>query len=74
MASTCSSVIGHFNGHGVPPVQYKVHLHDAACPGLLRKPLDAPIGQLLAPYHPSGCQGNSKQNKDEKMYQKDWPF
>jgi hypothetical protein len=25
MASTCSSVIGHFDGHGSPPVQYKVH-------------------------------------------------
>jgi hypothetical protein len=24
MASTCSSVIGHFNGHGSPPVQYEV--------------------------------------------------
>jgi hypothetical protein len=23
MASTCSSVVGHFNGHGSPPVQYK---------------------------------------------------
>ena len=37
---------------------------DAACPGLLRKPLDAAIGQLLAPYCPDGCQGDSKQNKD----------
>ncbi len=36
---------------------------DAACPWLLRKPLDAAIGQLLAPYHPGGCQGDSKQNK-----------
>ncbi len=41
-------------------------LPDAACPGLPRKPLDAAIGQLLAPYCPSGHQGNSKQNNDEK--------
>jgi hypothetical protein len=47
---------------------------NAACPGLLRKPLDATIRQLLAPYRPSGCQGNSKQKDDKKMYQKDWPF
>jgi hypothetical protein len=33
---------------------------NAACPGLHRKPLDAIIGQLLALYCPSGCQGNSK--------------
>jgi hypothetical protein len=39
---------------------------NAACPGLLWKPLDAAIGQLLAPYCPSGCQGNSKQNDNKK--------
>ena len=37
---------------------------DAACPGLLRKPLDAAIGRLLAPYHSGGHHGDSKQNKD----------
>jgi hypothetical protein len=25
MASTCSSVVGRFDGHGGPPVQYKSH-------------------------------------------------
>jgi hypothetical protein len=25
MASTCSSLIGHFDGHGDPPMQYKAH-------------------------------------------------
>jgi hypothetical protein len=25
MASTCSSVVGRFDGHGGPPVQYKAH-------------------------------------------------
>ncbi len=37
---------------------------DAACPGLLRKPLDAAIGWLLAPYRLGGHQGDSKQNFD----------
>jgi hypothetical protein len=45
-----------------------------ACPGLSRKPLDNAIGQLLAPYPPSGRQGNSKQNNDKKMDQLCWPF
>jgi hypothetical protein len=40
---------------------------DEACPGLPRKPLDAAIGRLLAPYCPSGRKGNSKQNNDKKM-------
>jgi hypothetical protein len=34
---------------------------------LLQKPLDATIRQLLAPYHPSGCQGNSKENNNNKL-------
>ena len=31
-----------------------------------RKSLDAAIGQLLAPYCLGGCQGNIKQNSDDK--------
>ncbi len=42
-------------------------LPNAACPGLPGKPLDATIGRLLTSYHPSGCQGNSKQNGDSKI-------
>jgi hypothetical protein len=41
-------------------------LPNAACPGLPQKPLDSAIKQLLAPYCPSGYQGNSKQNDLEK--------
>ncbi len=41
---------------------------DVACPGLLQKPLDPAIEQLLTLYCPGGCQGNSKQNNDEKMH------
>jgi len=37
---------------------------DAACLGLHRKPLDAAIGRLLAPYRLGGHQGDSKQNND----------
>ena len=32
---------------------------DAAWPGLYQKPLDAAIGQLLAPYRPGGRQGDN---------------
>jgi hypothetical protein len=46
-------------------------LPNAACPGLLKKPLDAAVGQLLAQYCPRGRQGKSKQNNDKKMYLKD---
>jgi hypothetical protein len=48
-------------------------LPDAACPGLLWKPLDAGIGQLLTPYRPSGCQGNRQTNNNQQMTLKRWP-
>ncbi len=48
-------------------------LPNAACPRLLRKPLDAGIGQLLAPYYPSGRQGNRQTNNNQQMTLKRWP-
>ncbi len=45
----------------------------AACPGLLGKPLEAGIGQLLAPYCPSGRQGNRQTNNNQQMTLKRWP-
>ncbi len=45
---------------------------NAACPGLLRKPLDASIGQLLAPYRPNGRQGNRQTNNNKQMSLKRW--
>ncbi len=42
-------------------------LPNAASPGLLRKPLDAGIGQLLTPYHPSSRQGNCKQKQQQNI-------
>ncbi len=48
-------------------------LPNAACPGLLWKPLDAGVGQLLAPYRPSGRQGNRQTNNNQQMTLKRWP-
>ncbi len=47
---------------------------NASCPGLLRKPLDAGIGWLLAPYCPSGHQGNRQTNNNQQIHLKSWPF
>ncbi len=46
---------------------------NAACPGLLQKPLEAGIKWLLAPYRPSGCQGNRQTNSNQQMTLKRWP-
>ena len=43
-----------------------ISLANAACPGLHWKPLDAAIGQLLAPYCPGGRQGTKQNNNNEK--------
>ena len=61
-----TSSTGHFHRHGSAPVQYKVQPPDLACPVLLRKPLDATIGQLLTPYCPGGGQGDNQQNDNAK--------
>ncbi len=39
---------------------------NASCPELYQKPLDTAIGQLLALYCSSSCQGNRQTNNDEK--------
>jgi hypothetical protein len=49
-------------------------LPNAACPGLLRTPLDAGIGRLLTPYRPSGCQGNRQTNNNQQKHLKSWPL
>ena len=41
-------------------------LPNVAFPGLLQKPLDAAIGQLLAPYRPGGPKGGNQQNNNAK--------
>jgi hypothetical protein len=46
---------------------------NVACPDLLRKPLDAGIGRLLALYRPSGRQGNRQTNNNQQMTLKRWP-
>ncbi len=46
---------------------------NAACPGLLRKPLDTGIGRLLAPYCPRSRQGNRQTNNNQQMTLKKWP-
>ena len=48
----CASIAGHFNGHAEASLKVEAMRSaspDAACPGLLRKPLDATIGRLIAP-------------------------
>jgi hypothetical protein len=54
MTNKCTTVVGHFDGHGGAPMQYRWHCPMQHVQGLPQKPLDATIGQLLALYCPSG--------------------
>jgi hypothetical protein len=74
MTNKRTSVTGHFDSHGGALVQYKAHCPMQHVQDYTPKPLDTTIGQLLAPYHPSGCQGISKRNNDEKIHLLCWPF
>ena len=59
----CTSGVGHLDGHADALKRYGAH-PNSACPGLLRKPLDVAIRQLLALYRPGSRQGDNKQNND----------
>ena len=72
MTNKCTSSASCFDSHGGAPEQYR-SLPNAACPGLLRKPLDTGIGRLLAPYCPSGCQSNRQTINNQQIHLKRWP-
>jgi hypothetical protein len=74
MTNKCTSFAGRFNGHGGAPEQYRWHGLMGHVPGLLWKPLDAGIGQLLTPYYPSSRQGNRQTNNNQQIHINSWPF
>jgi hypothetical protein len=74
MTIKCTLSASHFDGHGHPLVQYKVHCPMQHVQGYTGSPLDTTIGQLLALYCPSKGQGISKQNNDKNMNPLCWPF
>jgi hypothetical protein len=52
MASTCSSAIGRFDGHGSPPVQYEAHSPMQHVQGYIGSHWTPPLGNfslLIAP-------------------------
>jgi hypothetical protein len=66
MTNECTSSASRFDGHGGMPEQYKWHCW--------MQHVQAGIGQLLPPYHPSGCQGNRETNNNQQIHLKSWPF
>ncbi len=69
----CISIAGHFDGDMDALKQYMQHHLKQHVQGYW-KPLDAATRQLLAQYHSSGHQANSKQNNNKNIHPLCWPF
>ncbi len=60
MVSTCSSIIGHFNGRGGPPVQYEVHCPIQHVQGYSRSHWAPPLGDYLLSIAPAAARATGK--------------
>jgi hypothetical protein len=66
MVSTCSSDIGHFDGHGSLPVQYKVHPPMQHVQGYLGSHWMLLSGNYLLRIAPAAARAKSKQTTINK--------
>jgi hypothetical protein len=68
MTIKCTSVAAHFDGHASALEQYRWHRpmrHVHGYPGSHWMP---PLGNYSLYISPGGCQGDIKQNKDDKIH------
>jgi hypothetical protein len=71
MVSTCSSNIGHFNGHDGLPVQYEAHRPMQHVQGYSRSHWTPPLGDYLLHIAPAAAsRATSKQTTINKYTQK----
>jgi hypothetical protein len=66
MASTCSSIVGHFDGHGGPPVQYKAHCPTQHVQGYSRSRWTPALGDYLLCIAPEAARATGKQTTINK--------
>jgi hypothetical protein len=67
MASTCSSVIGRFNGHGGPPVQYKAHHPMQHVQGYSGSHWMPPLGDYLLCIAPATTRATANETTMKKI-------
>jgi hypothetical protein len=75
MTNECTLSAGHFDGHGGALERYRRYRpmwYVQGYSGSYWTPASG-IGRLLAPYHPSGHQGNRQTNNNQQMHLKRWP-
>jgi hypothetical protein len=66
MASTCSSVIGHFNGHGNSLVQYEAHCPMQHVQGYSGSPWTPALGDYSLSIAPAAARATGKQTTINK--------
>ncbi len=66
MASTCSSVVGRFDGHGGPPVQYEAHRPMQHIQGYSRSHWTPALGNYLLCIAPAATRATGKQTTINK--------
>jgi hypothetical protein len=66
MVSTCSSNIGHFDGHGSPPVQYESHRPMQHVQGYSGSHWTPPMGNYLLLIAPAAARATGKQTTINK--------
>jgi hypothetical protein len=66
MASTRPSIVGHFNGHGGPPVQYKAHCPMQHVQGYSGSYWTPALGDYLRRIAPAAARATDKQTTINK--------
>jgi hypothetical protein len=74
MESTCSSNIGHFDGHGGPPVQYEVHYPMQHVQGYSRSHWMPPLGDYLLRIAPAAARATANKMTTKKCTKKTGHF
>jgi hypothetical protein len=66
MASTCSFVVGHFDGHGGLPVQYEVHRLMQHVQGYSGSPWTPLLGDYLLRITPAAARATANKTTTTK--------
>ncbi len=74
MTSTCSSVVGRFDGHGSAPEQYRQHRPMRHVQGYSESHWMPPLGNYLLCIAPAAARATGKQTTIKKYTYKAGPF
>jgi hypothetical protein len=74
MASTCSSIVGRFDGHGSPPVQYEAHCPMQHVQGYSESHWMPPLGHYLLCIAPTAARVTANKMTMKKFNKKTGHF